>query len=81
MTFSEDNCCRKSSKGQWILEHGVNENSIHLIPCGVPTDEYIYRETKKSRKKIRFIVVSRLVEKKGIEFTIRAFAIVKQKYS
>ena len=65
----------------WMLEHGVNENSIHLIPCGVPTDEYIYRETKKGRKKIRFIVVSRLVEKKGIEFTIKAFAIVKQNYS
>ena len=62
----------------WFLEHGIPESRINVIPCGVPTDEYVCKKYENETQKIRFMAVSRLVEKKGIEFTLKAFAIVKR---
>ena len=62
---------------QWLLEQAVPENRVHLIPCGVPTDEF--RPSGKIHgDPVRFLAVSRLVEKKGLEYTIQAFAKVLQ---
>jgi len=67
-----------SHQKQWMLEHGIPENKIHLIPCGVPTDEFAYTERQQSDS-VRFLAVSRLVKKKGLEYSIHAFSIVKEK--
>jgi len=64
---------------EWMLEHGVSKEKVHLIPCGVPVGEFNHLERRKSEF-VRFIAVSRLVEKKGLEYTIRAFSIVKSIY-
>lgn len=68
-----------SHQKEWMLEHDVLETKVHLIPCGVPVDEFNHLERKRSGV-IRFIAVSRLVEKKGLEYSIRAFAIVENKH-
>lgn len=62
-----------SHQERWMLEHGVPANRIHLIPCGVPTDLFSPKVQKES-KDIQFIAVSRMVEKKGLEYTISALA-------
>lgn len=57
----------------WMVEHGVPAEQVHLIPCGVPTQ--LFKPGKQCHSKnIRFIAVCRLVEKKGVEYSIRAFA-------
>ena len=68
-----------SHQKQWMLEHGIPENKIHLIPCGVPTCEFVYTNNKPKKDFVRFLAVSRLVEKKGLEYSIRAFSLVKEK--
>ena len=59
----------------WMLAHGVPADKIHLIACGVPTDEFVPKENWDSDA-IRFLAVSRLVEKKGLVYTINAFRTV-----
>ncbi len=62
---------------RWMLDHGVSEDKVYLIPCGVPTEEFNYID-RIANDSIRFIAVSRLVEKKGLEYTISAFSLVKK---
>lgn len=68
-----------SHQKQWMLEHGVPERKVYLIPCGVPTCEFVYTNNKPKKDFVRFLAVSRLVEKKGLEYSIRAFSLVKEK--
>ena len=66
-----------SHQKRWMLDHGIPESKVHLIPCGVPTDEFLPKHYDSSEGGIiSFIAVSRLVEKKGFEYTLRAFSIV-----
>ncbi len=60
-----------------VLERGTPEEKVHLIPCGVPTDIFQYFKRQHS-KEVRFICVSRLIEGKGIEYSIRALAEVRK---
>jgi len=69
-----------SHQKQWMLVHGVPERKVHLIPCGVPTCEFVYPNKKTKKDFVRFLAVSRLVEKKGLEYSIHAFSIVKEKF-
>ena len=68
-----------SHQRQWLLEHGVNCEHVHLIPCGVPTKDLPCKK-HEPREEIKFLAVSRLVEKKGVEYTIKAFAKVAYEY-
>ena len=27
---------------QWMLEHGCNPERVHVIPCGVPTEQFAH---------------------------------------
>ncbi|MCG8513754.1 MAG: glycosyltransferase, partial [Halanaerobiales bacterium] len=63
---------------KWMLENNVPENKIHLIPCGVPVDDFELKE-RKPKSPVKIIAVSRLVEKKGMEYTIKAFNLACQK--
>lgn len=62
----------------WILKESLPPEKVHLIPCGVPTEEFTPLPRTPSTK-IRFVTVSRLVPWKGINFCIEAFSkIVKE---
>ena len=61
----------------WIVRQGVEPANVHVIPCGVPTEEGAERPPKERNATApQFIVVSRLVKLKGIDVSIRAFAAV-----
>jgi glycosyltransferase involved in cell wall biosynthesis len=67
-----------SHQRQWMLDHGVPSSKVHLIPCGVPTAEFS-PAPRPVRNTIRFLTVSRLVENKGLSYSLRAFAAVCQR--
>lgn len=56
----------------WFMEHGIPESRIHVIPCGVPTDEF-EPPSVRPNESVRFITVSRVNKQKGIDYTIKAF--------
>ncbi len=65
-----------SHQKQWMKEQGISPEKVHLIPCGVPVDEFEYVE-RKPKQKTTFVAISRLVEKKGLEYTIKAFDLAR----
>ncbi len=65
--------CVGSEQRQRILEFCIPEERIHLIPCGVPTEEF-RPFPRNSTDSITFICISRLVEWKGVHHTIGAYA-------
>ena len=60
-----------SHQRQWMIQHKVPAEKIHLIPCGVPTQLFTPVPRPPSGRVV-FLAVSRLVEKKGVEYTLRA---------
>ena len=58
---------------QWMLNHGVHEDKVHVIPCGAPT-EMFRPGTRIPGAAVRFVMVSRLSEEKGCDLSIKAFA-------
>ena len=62
----------------WMLAQGVPRERMHLIPCGAPVPDY-GDGSSRATDVVRFIAVSRLVEWKGVDLTIRAFAKVATK--
>ncbi|MEN6309227.1 MAG: glycosyltransferase family 4 protein [Anaerohalosphaeraceae bacterium] len=68
-----------SHQRKWLLEQGVPADKVHLIPCGVPTAEFSIKNYDTVPQAVRFVAVSRLVENKGLDYTLRAFALVHEK--
>jgi colanic acid/amylovoran biosynthesis glycosyltransferase len=69
-----------SHQSEWMLAHGMPADKVHLIPCGVPVDAFSYSGPRnRDNSVIRFIAVSRLVEKKGYAYTFKAFKKVVDK--
>ena len=61
---------------------GCPKNKILILPVGVNISKYSFRERKVlDGETINILTVARLVEKKGIEYSLRAFAKVAQKYA
>ena len=65
----------------WMLEHGVPDRNLHVIPCGAPTSIFIPRDEKRQssaaarrQEEIRFVMASRLADEKGCRESILAFA-------
>src|SRR5713101_563174 len=58
---------------QWMLDHGVLEDKLHVIPCGAPTEMFRPGNRKLGRA-VQFVMVSRLVGQKGCDLSIKAFA-------
>jgi glycosyltransferase involved in cell wall biosynthesis len=61
---------------QWMLEQGCRPERVHLIPCGVPTEQFV-QGARTPSDTIRFAAVSRLADMKGPEYTLKAFALSK----
>ncbi|HBS30102.1 MAG TPA: hypothetical protein DEB06_11800 [Phycisphaerales bacterium] len=66
--------CVGSHQRRLLLEHGMPADRVHLIPCGVPTSEFLPTPREPGDGPVRFITVGRLVEWKGPHRTIEAFA-------
>lgn len=60
---------------------GCPENKIVTLPVGVDISKYSFRGRKVLHgETVNILTVARLVEKKGIEYSLRAFAKLVQKY-
>jgi len=56
-----------------LIEFGAKPDSVHVIPCGVPTD-VLRTKSRPPQLPCRFVFVGRFVEKKGPLHLIKAFA-------
>lgn len=65
-----------SHQRRWMLEHGAPPERLHLIPCGVPTDQFIPND-RIADGPFRFVTASRLVPEKGVDIALKAFAILR----
>ena len=64
-----------------ILSLGAPANRIVKLPMGVDVSRYQFVERRKAEDgEYRLLTIARLVEVKGIEYALRAVAIVKTKY-
>lgn len=60
---------------------GCNESKIVVHHSAINTDRFIFKKhTINVAKKLKLISVSRLTEKKGLEYAIKAVALLKKKY-
>lgn len=66
-----------SHQRQILRSFGLPEERIALLPCGAPTHCFTTKANYRTDR-CRFITVSRLVEWKGVEYTLRAFAQARQ---
>lgn len=60
-----------------LVETGCNRDKIRHNPLGIDTDFFGYKERTKEGKTTELLIVSRFVEKKGIEYAIDALAEVR----
>lgn len=65
-----------SHQRKLLIEHGANPQKLHLIPCGVPTEEFTPSPNTSHdiHQPFRILTTSRLVPWKGVDYTLRAFA-------
>ncbi len=63
-----------------LLEFGCDEQKVIVHRMGVDTSKFNFSKREK-RDTIRLLTVARLIEKKGVEFGIRAVAKVLKRYS
>ena len=58
-----------------LIELGCDPNKIVVHHMGIDCDKFLFQpRSLNSNDRIRFVTVSRLVEKKGVEYAIRAIA-------
>lgn len=65
-----------------VMELGGNPKKILKLPVGLSLDKFIFKEKSiEPGGEIRILTVARLVEKKGLCYSIRAVAKIIRKYS
>lgn len=57
-----------------LVRLGCPREKIFKLPVGLRTEKYASQADKHSHEKIRILTVARLVEKKGLEYGIKAIA-------
>ncbi|WP_375513809.1 glycosyltransferase [uncultured Nostoc sp.] len=68
--------------GNKAIELGCPPNKIFKLPVGIDISQYNFqKKVLHSNETIKILTVARLVEKKGIEYSIRAVAKVLKNYS
>ncbi len=55
-----------------VIELGGPEEKINILPVGLPLEKFPFQERKFNGKDINILTVARLVEKKGLEYSIKA---------
>ncbi|MBP1932977.1 glycosyltransferase [Ammoniphilus resinae] len=66
---------------QILIKHGCPERKVHILHSGINVSIFPYQERiPPVDEAIRILFVGRLVEKKGAEFLIRAFAQVHENF-
>lgn len=63
-----------------VIALGCPENKIIKLPVGFEIAEYSFRERKLTSSQVKIITIARLVEKKGIEYAIKAIAKVAENH-
>jgi colanic acid/amylovoran biosynthesis glycosyltransferase len=64
-----------------VIELGCAAQRIHSLHVGLNLDQFRFRDrVRHPNEPVRILSVGRLVEKKGIEYSIRAVASVRQKH-
>jgi colanic acid/amylovoran biosynthesis glycosyltransferase len=72
---------RSESLRREVIHLGCDEKKIELQRTGIPLDEFPFRErTSPQNGEWRFVQACRLIEKKGLPVTLRAFASFLRKY-
>ncbi len=63
-----------------LIKMGCSPEKVKIHHLGIDTKNFEYKTPSKSKTKIRFLNVSRFLEKKGLDYAIKAFAKVVEKY-
>ncbi|HET6886444.1 MAG TPA: glycosyltransferase [Candidatus Udaeobacter sp.] len=73
---------RSESLRRAVIHLGCDERKIEIQRTGVPLDEFPFRERNfvAAAKEWRFVQAGRLIEKKGLPVTLRAFALFLRKH-
>jgi colanic acid/amylovoran biosynthesis glycosyltransferase len=73
---------RSDSLGKAIVDLGCDPAKIDIVRAGIPLDEFPFRERDfPANGEWRLLQVGRLIEKKGIPTTLRAFAKFAQRFA
>jgi colanic acid/amylovoran biosynthesis glycosyltransferase len=66
---------RSESSRRAVVDLGCDENKIDIMRTGIPLDEFPFRERSFPQNgEWRFVQACRLIEKKGLPTSLRAFA-------
>lgn len=60
-----------------VQEAGVQDSKIHIVPCGIELESF---DSHATRNPNLLLAVGRMVEKKAPHLTVKAFALVQQKF-
>ena len=75
---------RSESLRSAVVDLGCDEQKIEVQRTGIPLEEFPFRErnflTNDSEAEWRFVQAGRLIEKKGLPVTLRAFASFLKRY-
>ena len=68
---------RSESLRRAVIHLGCDERKVEIQRTGIPLDEFPFRERNfvAAAKEWRFVQAGRLIEKKGLPVTLRAFAL------
>jgi colanic acid/amylovoran biosynthesis glycosyltransferase len=72
---------RSESLRRALVQLGCDEEKIEIQRTGIPLDEFPFRERRFAQDgKWRLVQAGRLIEKKGLPVTLRAFAVFLRQY-
>jgi colanic acid/amylovoran biosynthesis glycosyltransferase len=72
---------RSESLRRAVVDLGGDQTKIEVQHTGIPLDEFPFRErTAPQNGEWRFVQAGRLIEKKGLPVTLRAFASFQERY-
>jgi colanic acid/amylovoran biosynthesis glycosyltransferase len=73
---------RSESLRRAVIHLGCDEAKIEVQRTGIPLDEFPFRERNfvSAATEWRFVQAGRLIEKKGLPVTLRAFALFQRQY-
>jgi colanic acid/amylovoran biosynthesis glycosyltransferase len=73
---------RSESLRRAVIHLGCDEKKIEIQRTGIPLDEFPFRERNfvAAATEWRFVQAGRLIEKKGLPVTLRAFAVFQRQH-